>query len=103
MRIPVACIRRPAARLAVAVIAGILFCAGVSRSFLRALGSAAAADRSRSTVLVSQGEYLAHVGDCVACHTKHDGVPFAGGFPMPTPFGTLYSPNITPDNGTGIG
>jgi mono/diheme cytochrome c family protein len=52
---------------------------------------------------MSRGEYLAHLGDCVACHSKHGGVPFAGGFPMPTPFGTLYSPNITPDKSTGIG
>jgi cytochrome c553 len=52
---------------------------------------------------MSRGEYLAHLGDCVACHSKHGGVPFAGGFAMPTPFGTLYSPNITPDKKTGIG
>jgi mono/diheme cytochrome c family protein len=52
---------------------------------------------------LSRGEYLAHIGDCVACHTKHGGDPFAGGFAMPTPFGTLYSPNITPDRATGIG
>jgi mono/diheme cytochrome c family protein len=50
-----------------------------------------------------RGEYLAHVGDCIACHTKHDGIPFAGGLPMVTPFGTLYSPNITPDTQYGIG
>jgi mono/diheme cytochrome c family protein len=52
---------------------------------------------------MSHGEYLAHVGDCVACHTQHGGIPFAGGFAIPTPFGTLYSPNITPDKATGIG
>jgi mono/diheme cytochrome c family protein len=52
---------------------------------------------------MTRGEYLAHVGDCVACHTKHDGIPFTGGFALPTPFGTLYSPNITPDPATGIG
>jgi len=52
---------------------------------------------------IKRGEYLAHVGDCVACHTRHDGPPFAGGFALPTPFGTLYSPNITPDTQTGIG
>jgi mono/diheme cytochrome c family protein len=40
---------------------------------------------------------------CIACHTKHDGELFAGGLPMPTPFGTLYSPNITPDAQWGIG
>lgn len=52
---------------------------------------------------IKRGEYLAWVGDCVACHTKHGGQPFAGGFAMPTPFGTLYSPNITPDRQYGIG
>jgi mono/diheme cytochrome c family protein len=52
---------------------------------------------------MSRGEYLAHVGDCVACHSKQGGKSFAGGFAMPTPFGTLYSPNITPDEATGIG
>ncbi len=52
---------------------------------------------------VKRGEYLSYVGDCVACHTKHGGKPFAGGFALPTPFGTLYSPNITPDPATGMG
>jgi len=52
---------------------------------------------------IRRGEYLARVGDCVACHTKHGGQAFAGGFAMPTPFGTLYSPNITPDREFGIG
>ena len=63
---------------------------------------AAPAEESDTTGM-SRGEYLAHVGDCVACHTQHGGAPFAGGFPMPTPFGTLYSPNITPDKATGVG
>jgi mono/diheme cytochrome c family protein len=52
---------------------------------------------------IKRGEYLAHAGDCIACHTKHDGQPFTGGLPMVTPFGTLYSPNITPDTQSGIG
>ena len=52
---------------------------------------------------IKRGEYLAHAGDCIACHTKHDGAPFAGGLAMVTPFGTLYSPNITPDEHSGIG
>ena len=51
----------------------------------------------------TDGEYLARAGDCVACHTARGGEPFAGGLAMPTPFGTLYTPNITPDNETGIG
>lgn len=52
--------------------------------------------------LVSQGEYLARAGDCVACHTAKDGKPFAGGLPMETPIGTIYSTNITPSS-EGIG
>ncbi|MBI6955200.1 cytochrome c [Pseudomonas sp. CCOS 191] len=52
--------------------------------------------------LVKQGEYLARAGDCVACHTAKGGKPFAGGLPMETPIGTLYSTNITPDV-SGIG
>ncbi|MBK4987190.1 cytochrome c [Pseudomonas sp. S36] len=45
---------------------------------------------------VQQGEYLARAGDCVACHTAKGGKPFAGGLPMETPIGTIYSTNITP-------
>jgi mono/diheme cytochrome c family protein len=53
--------------------------------------------------LVAKGEYLAHAGDCIACHTNPGGALFAGGFSMATPFGTIYSSNITPDKETGIG
>lgn len=55
--------------------------------------------------LIQQGEYLAKIGDCIACHTNvKGGTPaFAGGLPIATPFGTFYSPNITPDKETGIG
>lgn len=55
--------------------------------------------------LVKRGEYLAQMGDCIACHTDvKGGTPaYAGGLPINTPFGTFYSPNITPDKETGIG
>jgi mono/diheme cytochrome c family protein len=53
--------------------------------------------------LVKRGEYLARAGDCVACHTADKSRPFAGGLPIATPFGTIYTPNITPDPDTGIG
>jgi mono/diheme cytochrome c family protein len=56
-----------------------------------------------SEAVVKQGEYLARAGDCIACHTNPGGKLFAGGRPMPTPFGTLYTSNITPDSATGIG
>jgi len=52
---------------------------------------------------VVRGEYLARAADCMACHTTGDDKPFAGGLAIRTPFGTLYSPNITPDRATGIG
>ena len=53
--------------------------------------------------LVRRGRYLAIAGDCVSCHTRAEGKPFAGGLAFHTPFGTVYSPNITPDRQTGIG
>jgi mono/diheme cytochrome c family protein len=49
------------------------------------------------------GEYLAHAGDCMACHTAKGGEPFAGGYPFKTPVGTIYSSNITSDRKHGIG
>ena len=52
---------------------------------------------------VARGRYLAQAADCEACHTAEGGKPFAGGLAFETPFGTLYSPNITPDKETGIG
>jgi mono/diheme cytochrome c family protein len=65
---------------------------------LAALASAAAAQSQ-----VERGEYLARAGDCVSCHTAPGGAPFAGGLRLDTPFGYMLSPNITPDNETGIG
>jgi mono/diheme cytochrome c family protein len=50
-----------------------------------------------------RGRALATVGDCVACHTAPGGVPFAGGLALQTPFGVIMTPNITPDDATGIG
>jgi len=52
---------------------------------------------------IQRGLYLAQAGDCLACHTARGGIDYAGGLPIPTPFGTLYTPNITPDEETGIG
>jgi len=56
-----------------------------------------------TTQVITKGEYLARAGDCVACHTEPGGKVFAGARAMPTPFGNLYVPNITPDEETGIG
>jgi mono/diheme cytochrome c family protein len=54
---------------------------------------------------LERGAYLAAAGGCVSCHTadRPDAPPMAGGRALPTPFGTFYAPNITPDRTTGIG
>jgi mono/diheme cytochrome c family protein len=56
-----------------------------------------------SQELVQRGAYLARAGDCIACHTTSKGKPYAGGAPIATPMGVIYSTNITPDLETGIG
>jgi len=57
----------------------------------------------RSADLVTRGKYLTQAADCEVCHTREGGEPFAGGRAFATPFGVLYSPNITADRETGIG
>lgn len=52
---------------------------------------------------MSDGERLARAAGCVLCHSAEDGSPLAGGRALQTPFGVLYSPNISPDKSTGIG
>ncbi|UFW90593.1 cytochrome c [Bradyrhizobium barranii] len=61
--------------------------------------SARATDRDKA----KRGASLALLGDCSTCHTAPGGAPYAGGLAMPTPFGTIFSTNITPDPETGIG
>lgn len=53
--------------------------------------------------MIARGEYIARASDCIACHTALNGKPFAGGLKLDTPIGPIYSSNITPDSGTGIG
>lgn len=52
---------------------------------------------------VRRGRDLVIAGDCLSCHLREGGQPFAGGLGLNTPFGVIYSPNITPDRETGIG
>ena len=72
-----------------------------------ALGGAAATlpahSADSSFANLARGKRMVDAGDCVACHTADGGKPFAGGRPIETPFGVIYSPNITPDRDTGIG
>ena len=53
--------------------------------------------------LVARGAYLALAGNCMACHTTRGGQQYAGGLGVATPFGTVFSSNLTPDKNTGIG
>jgi mono/diheme cytochrome c family protein len=50
-----------------------------------------------------RGQALVIAGDCMSCHLRPGGEPLAGGLGLKTPFGTIYSANITPDPDTGIG
>ncbi|MBV7541849.1 cytochrome c [Acidovorax sp. sic0104] len=63
-----------------------------------------AAETLQSTpALVARGEYLARIGNCMACHTTQGGAPFAGGRGIETPFGVVHTSNLTPDKAQGIG
>lgn len=67
-----------------------------------ALLAAATTDAAKSELL-KRGQYLSTLGDCAACHTAAGGKPMAGGLELKTPFGKIYSTNITPDKKSGIG
>jgi mono/diheme cytochrome c family protein len=88
--------------VAVAVIAGAIAAfAVVWRPVLAAIDPPQPS--SFDSALVRRGRDLAAIGNCNNCHTVRGGKDFAGGLPVPTPFGTIYSSNITPDAATGIG
>ena len=62
-----------------------------------------AAFSARAEDRVAAGKYLTILGDCAACHTPPGGAPFSGGRRIPTPFGWVIAPNLTPDRETGLG
>jgi mono/diheme cytochrome c family protein len=67
------------------------------------LNTAATSEGTQSFDQIERGRYLAILGDCAGCHSRPGGKPFAGGLTLTTPFGNLVTPNITPDQDTGIG
>ena len=92
--------------LAVLVAIGALLCGGVAWLNLRGedpLDGAAPSAAPPSAELVARGAYLARAGNCRGCHTARGGAPYAGGRGLPTPFGTVYASNLTPDVADGIG
>ncbi len=58
---------------------------------------------SATTEQVRAGEYLVRAGNCAGCHSASGGAPFAGGKAIETPFGAVYSSNLTPHDDTGLG
>jgi mono/diheme cytochrome c family protein len=95
-------VERRAGAAAVAVVASLVAVLATERAGGDASGGEVA---SRASGDVARGEYVMRAGGCAACHTLPDdaGPPLAGGRALETPFGTFYSPNITPDPEHGIG
>lgn len=75
-------------------------CFGLAVAVLATTGGALAA---ASDPPADRGEYVARLGNCVACHSVPDAPAFAGGLKMMTPLGAIYATNITPDKTHGIG
>jgi mono/diheme cytochrome c family protein len=65
--------------------------------------TAAGAETEASEEDIAHGKALVIAGDCASCHTADPAKPFAGGKRINTPFGGIYSPNLTPDRDTGLG
>ncbi len=91
--------------LAVLLALGLLPAAAVA--WLNVRGEAplpaGTAPRDGSAEQIRRGAYLALAGNCAGCHTARGGAPYAGGLGMQTPFGTLYTSNLTPDPVHGLG
>jgi mono/diheme cytochrome c family protein len=81
-------------------LAAAIWLLGTSLACAQAPGGAAQPD---DAALVPRGEYLARAADCMPCHTSDKTKPYAGGLALNTPFGAIYSVNITSDPTTGIG
>jgi mono/diheme cytochrome c family protein len=69
----------------------------------QSLLATATEDSNPNAVQLNRGRYLVAAGDCISCHLREGGEPFAGGLGLNTPFGVIYTSNITPDKDSGIG
>jgi mono/diheme cytochrome c family protein len=96
-------------KLGVRILMALLLLAGIAAAILYAVHpgklppNPGARETAATPQTLTRGEYLARAGDCIACHSVPNGRLFSGGREMPTPFGSLFVPNITPDDDTGIG
>ena len=88
-------------------LAAVLLAAVVALAWLawpdRTPDGGTAVERPATAETVARGAYLVRLGNCMACHTQRGGVAFAGGRPIETPFGTVYSTNLTPHPEAGLG
>lgn len=97
-------LQRAAWLLLAMVVAAVLWFAVAFYLSERDAGTGATAvDAVDASQAVQNGEYLARAGNCIGCHTEPGQPPFSGGRATPTPFGSVYSTNLTPDPATGIG
>lgn len=85
-----------AKRVILHAVAGALLCTAFAGAHVRAAALPAAE-------VLARGKALADAADCAGCHTADPAKPFAGGKRIDTPFGGIYSPNLTPDRDTGLG
>lgn len=77
---------------------------GIAWTWRPAIAPIAAGETpTKDSQIIRHGAEMAAIGACNTCHTAASGSPYAGGLPLPTPFGTIFSTNITPDVETGIG
>ncbi|WP_369810102.1 cytochrome c [Bradyrhizobium sediminis] len=81
-------------RASLAILAGLFLCTA---------SAIAHAQPSPSAETIARGKALTYAADCASCHTADPSKPFAGGKRIDTPFGAIYSPNLTPDRETGLG
>lgn len=87
-----------------AVAALVVVAAGVALATRSAIPAITPPARAAfDEALIAKGATLAALGDCLVCHTTAEGKPYSGSASVPTPFGVIYSTNITPDAATGIG
>jgi mono/diheme cytochrome c family protein len=77
-----------------AILAPLILCSALA---------AGQAQAEPSDEAIAHGKALVEAGDCTSCHTADPAKPFAGGKRIDTPFGAIYSPNLTPDRDSGIG